>query len=259
MTFFDKLQKAIDKNNSLLCIGLDPDPQKLAKNKSQFDFNKNIIDQTADLVCCYKLNSAFYLAKGLEGLEGLRRTISYLKKNFPHIPIILDAKMADTETTSEMYAKEAFDYLGADAVTVNPYLGEDALLPFAKHKDKGVIVICRSSNPGARDVQDLKVNGQPLYMEVAKKIVSWNKKYQNLFMVVGCTWPGEMKAIRAVAPNMTFLVPGAGAQGGDLAMTLKNGLVGDRGLIISSSRGIIYDQDPRSAAQKLKDEINSFR
>lgn len=257
MDFKTKLQKAISKNNSLLCVGLDTDPEK---SPNQFEFNKKIIDKTADLVCCYKPNIAFYATAGVNGLEALKQTIDYIAQNLSEIPVLLDAKRGDVPSTSEMYVKEAFDFLKVDAVTVNPYLGGDSLEPFFKIKDKGIVVVCRTSNPGARDFQDIQADGEPLYIKVAKKVVQWNNKYQNLLMVVGATYPAQMQIIREIAPHMTFLVPGVGSQGGDLENSLKNGLTHEgQGLIISSSRGIIYAQDPRVAAQNLRDEINKFR
>ena len=260
MNFQDKLDKAVSKNNSLVCVGLDPDPAKLKKGQSQFAFNKAIIDQTADFVCCFKPQFAFYAAVGLKGLEDLKATDDYIHKHYPHIPVILDAKRADVANTSEMYAKEVFDVYEADAVTVNPYLGEDSLEPFLKRRDRGIVVLCRTSNPSAVDFQDLKVDGKPVYMKVAQKVVDWDKKYKNLLMVVGATFPNEMKKIREIAPQMTFLVPGVGSQSGDLENTLKNGLRPDgRGLIISVSRSIIYAQNPKIAVQRLKDEINKYR
>lgn len=270
MTFEDKLNEAISLNNSLLCVGLDPNPQDLKNYKDQFDFNKAIIDRTSDLVCCYKPQIAFYAASGIQGLQDLKKTIEYIHKKYPQIPVLLDAKRGDVGHSSEMYVQEVFDFLQVNAVTVNPYLGEDSLEPFFKRKDKGIVVICRTSNPSAVDFQDVQVNGEPLYMQVARKVVAWDKKYNNLLMVVGATYPEEMKKLREIAPEMTFLVPGVGEQGGDLEVTLKNGLIvpslssprkrGSRtGLIISASRSIIYSSSPRSAAQKLKDEINKYR
>jgi orotidine 5'-phosphate decarboxylase subfamily 2 len=258
--FTKKLDSAIAKNNSLLCVGLDPDPSKLKKGETLFGFNKRIIDQTADFVCSYKPNIAFYEAAGFQGLEDLKKTINYLKKSYTKIPIILDAKRADMDNTAQAYARSAFDFYGADAVTVNPYFGLDSLEPFLKRRENGVIVLCRTSNPSASDFQELLVNGLPLYIKVAQKVVQWNKKYKNLMLVVGATNPLQMKRIRRVAMNMTFLVPGIGAQGGDLESIMKNGLTKDgKGLIISASRSIIYDQDPGTAAQNLKNEINKYR
>jgi len=260
VNFQDKLDKAISKNNSLVCVGLDPDPTKLKKGQTQFEFNKTIIDQTADLVCAFKPQIAFYEAAGLKGLEDLEKTIKYIHENYQSVPVILDAKRGDVGHTSEMYAKEVFDIYGANAVTVNPYCGFDSLEPFFERRDKGVVVLCRTSNPSAVDFQDLKIDGESLFIKVARKIVDWDKKYKNLLMVVGATYPNEMKKIREIASEMTFLVPGVGSQSGDLENTLKNGLRKDgMGLIISSSRGIIYAQDSKLAAQKLKDEINKHR
>jgi len=260
VNFAEKLILAQKRNNSLLCAGLDPDPQKLKKGQSQFDFNKKIIDQTAEFVSCFKPQIAFYAAAGEEGLKSLRGTINYIHKNYPDIPVLLDAKRSDVPNTSQMYAKEVFDEIRADALTVTPYCGFDSLEPFFKRKEKGVFVICRTSNPGASDFQDLKVGKNPLYVEVAKKIISWSKKYPNVYLEIGATWPGEIGILRKLAPNMLFLIAGVGAQGGDLKATLKNGLAknGD-GLIISSSRGIIYAENPQKTAKDLKDEINSYR
>jgi len=258
--FQDKLEKAINKNNSLLCVGLDPDPQKLEQGQSQFDFNKAIVDQTAGLVCCFKPQIAFYSAAGLKGLEDLKKTINYIHKNYQDIPVLLDAKRGDIESTNEKYAQEVFDFLAVDAVTVSPYLGLNALEPLLERKNKGVFVLCRTSNPGASQFQDLKVNGEPLYLKVAKEAVKLYKKYDNLCLVVGSTWPQEIRKLREIAREMIFLVPGIGAQGGDLPKTLEYGLTKTKkGLIISASRGIIYAQDPQKAAQRLKDEINKYR
>lgn len=260
MKFNDKLQKSISKNNSLVCVGLDPDLANIEGQLDVFQFNKNIVELTADFVCAYKLNSAFYEAYGLDGPKFLKFTIDYICQNHPEIPIIVDAKRADIGTSSEMYARQVFDFLQADAVTLNPYLGEDALEPFLRREDKGSIVLCRTSNKSASDFQDLKVGANPLYIEVAKKAVEWDKKYKNLLLVVGATYPAELKNIRKIAPQMTFLVPGIGTQGGDLKKTLQNGLKPDGlGLIISSSRAIIYAPNPKKAAQNLRDEINKYR
>ena len=260
MNFQDKLDKAVFANNSLVCVGLDPDFSKLKKGQSQFEFNKTIIDQTAGLVCAFKPQIAFYAAAGLKGLKDLKKTITYIHENYQNVPVILDAKRGDVGHTSEMYAKEVFDVYGSDAVTVSPYCGFDSIEPFFKRRDKGVIVLCRTSNPSAADLQDLKVDGKPLFIKVARKVVDWDKKYKNLLMVVGATYPNEMKKIREIASKMTFLVPGVGSQSGNLQNTLKNGLrKNGTGLIISSSRGIIYAQDPKLAAQELKDEINKHR
>lgn len=260
MDFKSKLEKAITKNNSLLCVGLDPDPAKLKKGQSQFQFNKKIINETANLVCCFKPQIAYFAANGASGVEDLKKTIEYIKKNYPGLPVILDAKRADIGSTSEMYTKEIFDYFGADAVTVNPYMGLDSLEPFFNRKDRGIIILCHTSNPSSADFQELSINGQPLYIKVAQKVVQWNRKYKNLLLVVGATNPDQMKRVRRVASDLIFLVPGIGAQGGDLQKICQNGLAKNgRGLLISASRSIIYARNPRQEAKKLKDEINKHR
>lgn len=265
MKFQEKLNKVIEKNDSLLCIGLDSDfekipPDFLKKKNSVFEFNKSIIDSTCDLVCCYKPQIAFYASQGLPGIDALIRTIAYIHLKYPQIPVILDAKRGDIGTTAEQYVKEAFGIYQVDAVTVNPYLGFDSLKPFLEKKDKGIIILARTSNPGAADFQDLKINEEKLYTRVAKKIVEWNKTYGNCLMVVGATWPEQLQVIRKIAPEMFFLIPGIGAQGGNLEKTLRAGLTKDKsGLIISSSRGIIFSENPREEARKLKEQINKYR
>lgn len=265
MTFRQKLENIIEKNNSLLCVGLDPDFEKIpsrftTRKNPILEFNKVIIDTTHDLVCAYKPNIAYYSSQGVDGLKSLQETILYIHKEHPEIPVILDAKRADVGNTSENYALEVFRIFKADAVTINPYLGLDAVEPFLKYKDKGIIVLCRTSNPGASDFQDLEIGHKPLYIKVAKKVVEWDKKYGNCLMVVGATWPKQLKEIREIAPSMFFLIPGIGAQGGDLKKTLKSGLTKNKsGLIISVSRGIIFSENPREEALRLKEEINKYR
>lgn len=251
MTFLQKLEKAIKKNNSLLCVGLD---------NGDFKFNKKIVDQTYDLVCAYKPQIAFYESKGIQGIKNLEKTVHYIHEKAPKIPVICDAKRGDIGSTSKQYAISLFENYGFDAITVNPYLGFDAVEPFMEYKDKGIIILCRTSNPGASDFQDLLIGKQPLYVHVANKIIDWNKKYGNCLMVVGATWPKQLEKIRRMAPKMTFLVPGIGAQGGDLEKTLKAGLnKNGTGLIINSSRGIIQAENPRSAALELRNAINKYR
>lgn len=272
MDFLEKLKKKITENNSLLCIGLDTDVEKIPaqlKNGAEpaFAFNKAIIDATVDLVCCFKANIAFYASQGPSGTESLINTIKYVHEQYPETPVILDAKRADTGNTSEQYAKEVFDVIGADAVTVNPYLGFDAIEPFLKRKEKGVIVLCKTSNPGAMDFQDLNIGGEPLYVRVAQKVATWHQTYGNCLLVFGATWPEELRKVRDYAPNMFFLVPGIGPQGGDLQKTLENGLSSDKsGLIIHSARAIIYASSEKDFAQrayeqavKLKNSINKYK
>jgi orotidine 5'-phosphate decarboxylase subfamily 2 len=256
MTFQDKLNKIVRKNNSLVCVGLDSDVKT-----DQFLFNKAIINSTFDLVCSYKLNTAFYEAIGLKGIKALKATCDYLKSKFPTIPVIIDAKRGDIGNTNKGYAKFVFEYLRGDAITVNPYLGEEAIRPFLNHKDRGIIILCRTSNPGAGEFQDLKVKGKPLYQVVAAQVAKkWNKN-RNCLLVIGATYTDELRQVREiVGDKMTFLVPGIGTQGGDLQTTLKVGLNSKKqGLIINSSRGIIFAKNPRVEAQKLRDFINGFR
>ncbi len=254
MTFQQKLNKAVSANNSLLCVGLDP------QSKSLFSFCKKIIEQTHDLVCAYKPNSAFYEAYGAEGIKELKKLCVYIQKKHPQIPIILDAKRADIGNTNSGYVSFAFDYLKADAITVHPYLGKEALKPFLNRKDKGIIVLCRTSNEGAGEYQDLLVKGKKLYMHVAKEVSkSWNKN-KNCLLVVGATYPNEMKKIRSVVGEMTFLVPGIGAQGGDVKKSVLAGKNSKgRGMITSASRSVLYAKNPRKEAMKLRDEINFYR
>ena len=267
MNFQQKLEKAIKKNNSLLCVGLDPDldkiPQHLLKlNDPFFAFNKDVIDSTYDLVCAYKPQIAHYAACGIKGVRSLLKTIDYVLRKYPTIPIILDAKRADIGSTSQLYAKEAFDVFKADAVTVNPYFGLDSLQPFLERKDKGIIILCRTSNESASYFQDLEIasNNLPLYIHIAKKVKEWNETYENCLLVIGATWPEQLKEVRKIVPEMFFLVPGIGAQGGNLGKTLKAGLRKDKsGLIINSSRGIIQAENPRTAALELRNSINKYR
>jgi orotidine-5'-phosphate decarboxylase len=273
MDFKTKLQSAQDKNNSLLCVGLDPDmdklPQPLKETDSAFFiFNKAIIDATADLVCAFKPNSAFYEAFGTAGIEELKLTCDYISENYPEIPVILDFKRGDIGNTNDRYAQFAFDYLGVDAITIQPYQGQTAVQSYLDYKDKGIIVLCRTSNDGSGEFQDLEVNGQNLYMQVAENVSKkWNKN-GNCLLVVGATYPDEMKEIRKlVGDDMTFLVPGIGAQGGGVEATLKAGLnKNGKGMIINSSRAIIYASDgedyadfARAKAIETLDEINKYR
>ncbi|MEK7070897.1 MAG: orotidine-5'-phosphate decarboxylase, partial [Patescibacteria group bacterium] len=240
LLFQEKLDKVIEKNNSLLCVGLDP------KTADSFSFNRTIIDQTHDLVCAYKPNSAFYEAYGAQGIEELKKTCEYIQKNYPEIPIILDAKRGDIGNTNEGYAKFTFEYLKVDAITLHPYLGSEAIRPFLEYKDKGLIILCRTSNQGAGELQDLKVDGVTLYRYIATRVKdSWNKN-NNCLLVVGATYPKELKELRDLMGEMTFLVPGIGAQGGNVEETVKAGLNSDKkGMIINSSRGIIFADNPR--------------
>jgi orotidine-5'-phosphate decarboxylase len=269
-SFIDRLARAWKNNDSLVCVGLDPDPSRFpdsvnALDEPIFEFNKAIIDATHDLVCAYKPQIAHYSAESAE-LE-LESTIAYLKSTYPEIPIILDAKRGDIGSTAEMYATEVFERYAADAVTVNPYLGFDSFEPFLNYKDRGVILLCRTSNPGAADLQDLIVEGAPLYEKVASLAVQkWNQ-HGNCLLVVGATWPEQMTRIRAIVGDMPLLVPGVGAQGADVEKLVKAGRTkAGTGLIVSSSRAILYASDSEDFAQaarreteRLRDQINRCR
>lgn len=271
MTFMEKLSAAWNKSGSLVCVGLDPDLNKMpdcvkSKKYPIFEFNKAIIDTTAEYVCCYKPQAAYYAGQDCD--DQLAMTISYIKENYPEIPVILDAKRADIGATTAMYAKEAFERFQADAVTVNPYMGMDALKPFLDHAEKGVIILCRTSNPGAKEIQDIKLeNGEEMFMHVARLAsTSWNYN-KNIALVSGATFPEQLGAIRKVTGDMPLLVPGIGAQGGDIAAVMKNGLDSNgNGLMINSSRGIIYvskgedfAEAAGKAAKELRDSINTYR
>ena len=268
--FIQQLQASWTRSDSLVCVGLDPEierfPAAVAEHASPiFQFNRAIIDATADLVCAYKPQFAHYAA--YEAEDQLERTIEYVHRNHPGVPVILDSKRGDVGNTAERYAIEAFERYGADAVTVNPYLGGDALEPFLKHEDKGVIVLCRTSNPGARDLQDVDVGGRKLYHKVAELAARrWNSR-GNCLLVVGATYPRELAEVREIVGNMPFLVPGVGAQGGDVDQAVRSGQTPDgTGLIISSSRSILYassGEDFAAAARKatltLREQINLSR
>lgn len=269
--FTQQLNEAWERNNSLVCVGLDPEIERLppsiaAEASPIFQFNRAIIDATADVVCAYKPQFAHYAA--YEAEDQLERTIDYIHQNHPHVPVILDSKRGDVGNTAERYALEAFERYKADAVTVNPYLGGDSLEPFLKHSDKGVIILCRTSNPGARDIQDLQVQGtRKLYHAVAEMAATkWNSR-GNCMLVVGATYPRELAEIREIVGEMPFLVPGVGAQGGDVVQAVQNGRTrSGKGLVISSSRAILYASTgadfataARNAAITLRDQINAAR
>lgn len=267
MEFIEKLKKKWDEGK-FVCIGLDPVLDKLpvTTKGNFFNFNKAIIDETHDLVLCYKPNSAFYEAKGAEGIEELRQTCEYISQKYSDIPIILDAKRGDIGSTNEGYVKFVFDYLKADAVTLNPYLGKEALQPFLDKKEKGMIILCKTSNPGSYEFQDVETNGMLFYQVVAQKVISeWNEN-GNICFVVGGTYPEEFKIVRKIVGDAPILIPGIGAQGGDLEKTVKNGKdSNNRGMIISSSRGIIFASGgddfaamARAETQKLSDAIKKY-
>lgn len=270
MNFIRAIESAWVQKDTLLCVGLDPDISKIPfyprnLDAPLFKFNKAIVEATADLVCAFKPQIAYYASSRAE--RELEMTIDYIHENYPEIPVILDAKRGDIGATAKMYAKEAFDRYKADAVTVNPYMGSDTLEPFLECKEKGIIVLCRTSNPGAEDIQDKKVNGKMLYQLVAGMAVDkWNYN-GNVLLVVGATYPEELKEIRSIVGDMPFLVPGIGAQGGDVLKAVTNGKDSKgNGMIINSSRGIIYASNgedfaeaARNDAVALREEINRYR
>jgi len=268
--FLRMLHESWAVRDSLVCVGLDPEierfPAHIAALPSPiFQFNKAIIDATADLVCAYKPQFAHYAA--YEAEDQLERTIDYIHRSYPGIPVIFDAKRGDVGNTAERYAIEAFERYGADAVTVNPYLGGDSLEPFLRHAERGVAILCRTSNPGAGDLQDLQVGGRPLYQVVAELAARrWNAR-GNCLLVVGATYPRELAEVRALVGDMPLLVPGVGAQGGDVEQVVKCGRTpAGTGLIVSSSRALLYAsqgadfaQAARAATAHLRDKINASR
>ena len=268
MTFTARLARAQQTPDSLLCVGLDPDPAKLppdlrAQQNPLYAFNRRIVDATWDIAAAYKPQIAFYSALGAE--QQLKDSIRYIRERAPTALVILDAKRNDIGNTAEAYAREAFDRYGADAVTVSPYMGADSVLPFLARPDHGAILLCRTSNPGAKDFQDLRVDGLPLYRHVAARAAAHWNEHGNLMLVVGATYPREMAELRRAHPQLSFLVPGIGAQGGDLQATLAAGLdARGAGLLINSSRNIIFAGGGaaiaiRSAAADLRDAINAQR
>jgi orotidine-5'-phosphate decarboxylase len=262
MKFTDKLLNASRKNNSWLCIGLDPD-RELMPRADILSFNRAIVEATSDLVCAYKPNLAFYEALGTEGLAILEKTVEYIPGD---IPVIGDAKRGDIGNTARAYARALFSVLGFDAATVNPYLGSDSIEPFIDYQDKGVFILCRTSNKGATDFQDLRTDGLPLYQAVAQKAKEWNIR-GNIGLVVGATYREELEKVRSICPEMPLLIPGIGAQGGDLASAVRYGVDarGERA-IINVSRQILYASKEKDSAQaartvagKLRNQINDYR
>lgn len=250
-----------------LCVGLDSDFDKIPEHLKHgvydglFNFNRGIVDQTKDIVCAYKPNVAFYEAYGDIGINALRDSINYILDTAPGIPVILDAKRGDIGNTNNGYVHYAFEFLRADAITVHPYLGSEALEPFLAREEKGVIVLCRTSNPGAGEVQDLVVDGEPLYLSVAQCVAKkWNAR-GNCSLVVGATYPEELKKVRAEIGDMPILIPGIGAQGGDVQKTVVAGRDSrGKGMVIAASRSIIYAShgtDFAEAARRSAQELDS--
>ncbi len=267
MKFLEKLNSSVNCNQSLICIGLDPDTSLIPDNISLEDFIRQIIEATSDLVCAYKINFAFFEAMGSEGYHFLHAARSLIPR---HIPVIADAKRGDIGNTSRAYARAIFEKLDFDAVTVNPYMGYDSIQPFLEHSERGIFILCRTSNPGANDFQNLQClkdeNKTPLYLLVAEKSRQWNI-HGNVGLVVGATCPEELGLIRKQCPEMPILIPGIGHQGGDVRLAVVNGTDSNgRSAIINSSRQIIHASrgddfaiQSRQAANKLRKEINQYR
>jgi orotidine-5'-phosphate decarboxylase len=264
MRFSERITRRQKEKKSLVCVGLDPDLSRIPESVRTsltplFDFNTRIIDATSDIVCCYKPQFAHYAALGRE--KELEQTILYIKQKYPDIPVILDSKRGDVGNTARYYAMEAFDRYQADAVTLSPYLGFDAIEPFLEWNNKGLIILCKTSNPGSGMLQDIMAPDEKLFLKVAKAVASWSDK-GDFALVVGATYPEIMKEIRTTVPALPFLVPGIGTQGGDLKATLEHGIKKPGDLILSSSRGIIhagtgpdFDRKSREAAEKLNEDV----
>ncbi|OGE79021.1 MAG: orotidine 5'-phosphate decarboxylase [Candidatus Doudnabacteria bacterium RIFCSPHIGHO2_01_FULL_46_14] len=265
MNPIDRYNSCVDEINSLLCVGLDSDLTKLPQefqtmSQPQLAFNRYIINETHKYAAAYKLNLAFYESRGESGITELKLTMDYLHKKHPEIFTICDAKRADIGNTNAGYVTAFFDYFGFDAITLHPYLGREALQPFLVRYDKVSIILCRTSNTGAGEFQDLISNEKPLWQIVAEKVSSeWNEN-QNCMLVVGATYPAELKKVREITGDMTLLVPGIGAQGGDVKAAVEAGLNSEKkGMIINAARSIIFAKDPGKEAKKLRDEINQYR
>jgi orotidine-5'-phosphate decarboxylase len=270
-SFMDRLRDRWHDADTLVCVGLDPEPAKFparfaGQPNAIFEFCRDIVDATAEHACAFKPQIAHFAAAEAE--EALRMLILHIRLRHPRVPVILDSKRGDIGSTAQHYAREAFERYAADAVTVNPYMGRDSAQPFLDHADKGVVILCRTSNPGAGDLQDLLVDGRPLYQHVAAKVArEWNE-HGNCALVVGATWPEQLREVRTiVGDHVPFLVPGVGAQGGDVRAVVSNARNRDGdGLVISSSRAILYAsagddyaEAAANAARALRDEINLYR
>ncbi len=260
MKAYDDLRKIQQKNKSHLCVGLDLDPKKMPSDyagslKGMFEFAHKIIDATADLVCAYKPNMAFYESLGPEGLSLLKLIVERIPDD---IPVILDGKRGDIGNTAAQYATCLFETYRADWITINPYMGLDSMQPFLNHKEKGIFVLCLTSNAGSQDFQQLQVNGKPLYMEVAEKMASWNRDH-NCGLVVGATHPEQLKEIRRVAADMPLLIPGVGAQGGSLEKAITDGTDNFKELaVINVSRSVLYASKEADFAQRARQELQKL-
>lgn len=265
-SFFSFLEKRVDDCSSLLCIGLDPHIPDLKEPTaaSALDFCLNLVKQTSRYAAAFKPNAAFFEVFGADGWTALKQVIDAVQDESNRmgsmIPVILDAKRGDIASTAEAYAKSAFDNLGADCITLNPYLGKDSIEPFIENSETGVFLLCKTSNEGAGDLQDLVLeSGEPLHIHVARLAQTWNTK-NNIGLVVGATYPETLNRVREVAPDMWFLAPGIGAQGGELELALKAGLRKDgKGMLINVSRSVARAEKPSLAAAELRDSILELR
>ncbi|MDO9301460.1 MAG: orotidine-5'-phosphate decarboxylase [Anaerolineales bacterium] len=265
-SFFSFLEKRVDDSSSLLCVGLDPHIPDLKEltAASALDFCLTLVKQTAPYAAAFKPNAAFFEVFGAEGWTALKQVIEAIHEESSRlgslIPVILDANRGDIASTAEAYARSAFENLGAHCITLNPYLGKDSIDPFIQNQEKGVFLLCKTSNPGSGDLQDLQLeNGLTLYEHVARLAQAWNTK-NNIGLVVGATHPEALARVRAAAPDLWFLAPGVGAQGGELASVLKAGLRKDgKGILLPVSRGISRAENPRQAAAELRDQIVNIK
>jgi orotidine-5'-phosphate decarboxylase len=262
-SFFERLRAAARRNDSWLCVGREPDPELLPPGVGLEAFLRGVIEATLDQVCCYKPNLAFFEALGLNGHRALRGVLNDLP---PDIPALVDAKRGDTPATMRAYARALFDELGADAVTLNPYVGGDSVAPFFEYPDRGVFILCKTSNPGAGQLQDLVVDGEPLYLHVVRRALSWDR-HGTLGLVVGATYPSDVAAARRLAPETPILLPGVGAQAGDLEDSVQAALDSQGGgALVNASRSVLYasrgsdwQAAARAEAQRLRAAINSAR
>ena len=255
MAFHDHLRRAWAATDSMLCVGLDPDPARLpdAVGGSVFEFCRAIVDATADVVCAFKPQIAYFAATGAEA--ELERLCVYIRDCHPQALLVLDAKRGDIGSTAEQYAREAFDRYGAHVVTVNPYLGGDSVEPFLRHPNGGVFVLCRTSNPGSGDFQSLPVDGRPLYLHVAQRVAREWQQLGDCGLVVGATYPAELAEVRALVGDLPLLVPGVGAQGGDIAATVQAGRdSAGHGMAVNSSRAILYASPAADFAEAARAE-----
>ena len=260
MAFHEHLRRAWATTGSMLCVGLDPDPARFPEvvHGSVLDFCTAMVDATADVVCAFKPQIAYFAAVGAE--SELERLCAHIRDQHPHTLLVLDAKRGDIGSTAEQYAREAFERYGAHVVTVNPYLGTDSVEPFLRHPDGGVFVLCRTSNPGSGDFQSLVSDGEPLYQHVARRVATeWNE-IGDCGLVVGATYPDELRQVRAIVGDLPLLVPGVGAQGGDVQATVEAGTdASGHGMVINSSRAILYASKADDFAEAARSEAIATR